>query len=424
MERHQLKLANSLPNDLRGCDELWVAVALASDAGFQLVQKDIDPHAKQHWVVGVDLATSPNVLRTFMEEDGSRISGRYSYKQGRTFHPKVYLLRTGENYVAYVGSGNCTNGGFDRNVEVALRTEDPSTCAALLKTIETWHKLGKAVDEDFLAAYEQLMDARKKRVTEDREETKSLFPNEDGPALDLSSIDFKDQFFKRKHFEAFTHPKPLRQTPEANAERYAVRDKLFELNERLKPLIRSKGWDLHEHYTEEHIVSHAAHGQYVSQRLDGIWLHYGRSKAVLKQYGEGSTPLDFMRIQVIVHETNVGLWVRISKDNGSPFDRQHIREKLSTDTQYAERLFKLISALPAHYYISLNNTHRYVTEFNTADELRDHLLKADHKYYFIIGMEMRPDDPRLSEANIANTVMQEFGAMYPIYEMLLHRISK
>lgn len=167
MERHQLKLANCLPADLRSCDELWVAVALASDAGFQLVQEHIDPDAKQHWVVGVDLATSPSVLRRFMEEDGSRIAGRYNYKQGRTFHPKVYVIRTGEKYVGYVGSGNCTHGGFDSNVEIALRTEDHTACASLVEQIESWFSEGTKISEQFLADYTAEFAKREKRKKED-----------------------------------------------------------------------------------------------------------------------------------------------------------------------------------------------------------------------------------------------------------------
>lgn len=424
MERHQLNLANSLPNDLNGCDELWVAVALVSDAGFQLIQKHIDPNAKQHWVVGVDLATSPNVLRTFMEEDGGRIAGKYNYKQGRTFHPKVYVIRTGEKYVAYVGSGNCTNGGFERNVEVAVRSEEPGLCASLVKTIEVWYKHGKAVDEEFLTAYEQLIAARKKREQEEREETESLLVEEGAYEVDLSRIDFTGQFFKREHFEAFIGDKPKIETPEADAERTAVRNRLFRLNELLLPRIKQRGWDLHDHYVREDIVSSAVHGQYTSKQLDGIWLHYGRSKADLKKYGADSTPMDFMRLQVIVHGTNVGIWIRISKDNGSPYDRQHIREKLTDDPQYVSDLFKLVHALPEQYYISLNNTHKYVREFSTETELRDHLMTADNHYYFIIGRDMHPGDPKLSETSIVNTIMNEFERIYPIYDMMLHRLPK
>ncbi|MBZ0207274.1 MAG: phospholipase D family protein [Flavobacteriales bacterium] len=424
MERHQLKLANSLPNDLRGCDELWVAVALASDAGFQLVQRHIDPSAKQHWVVGVDLATSPNVLRTFMEEDGNRIAGRYNYKQGRTFHPKVYVIRTGEKYVGYVGSGNCTNGGFENNVEIALRTEELELCNKLVATIETWHKHGKAVDEEFLEAYEQLVRARNKRRQEEREETESLLVEEGAGGIDLNRIDFTGQYFKREHFEAFTGRKPWMETPAVNAERVAVRNQLYRLNDLLLPQIKRKGWDLHDHYVPDDIVSSAVHGQYTSNRLDGIWLHYGRGKAVLKRYGADSTPLDFMRLQVIVHGTNVGIWLRVSKDNGSPYDRQHIKDKLTNDPQYVSRLFTLVQALPEHYFIGLNNTYKDIREFNTETALRDHLLTADNKYYFIIGMEMQPGDPRLSDSSIVNTVMNEFEGVYPIYDMMLHRLPK
>src|SRR5690606_29469911 len=103
---------------------------------------------------------------------------------------------------------------------------------------------------------------------------------------------------------------------------------LFKLNDKLLPKIKAKGWDLHQHYEIEHIVSSAVHTSYTSDELSGIWLHYGRNKSEIKKYGELETPLDYMRLQIIIHKDNVGIWNRVGKDNGSRIDRDYLRQKL------------------------------------------------------------------------------------------------
>ncbi len=422
-ERQRLKLADDLRRELPDCNELWVAVAMATADGFKLFQEAIKADASQHWLVGLNLPTEPQVLRDLMNAKGGRIAGRYVHRKGKTFHPKVYLLRSDQKYVAYVGSGNCTLGGLEKNTEIALRTEDQELCESLRKSIETWYKLGREVDKDFLATYEKLYARRKARQREDRADAEELLVDESQPGLDLGKINFTGQFFTRVHFEAFAGRKPWIETDEANAERMAVRNQLYRLNDRwLLQRIQQQGWDLHEHYKREHVVSHAVHGKYTSEKLDGIWLHYGRDKATIKDYGEEETPLDFMRMQVVALATSIGVWLRIGKDQGSEHDRRHIREHLVNDPAWTRRLFALVGALPAHYYISLNNLGRSVNEFATADELKNYLLEANPRYYFIIGMEIPAGDSRLSTTNIADTVVHEFSLLYPLYEMMLHRL--
>ena len=55
MISQKLKLATSLPDDLMECEELWVAVGLVSDYGFKMIQDNINPIAKQHYIIGIGL---------------------------------------------------------------------------------------------------------------------------------------------------------------------------------------------------------------------------------------------------------------------------------------------------------------------------------------------------------------------------------
>lgn len=167
MERQRLELGEDLQRELPQCDELWVAVALASERGFNVVQDHINPKAEQHWLVGIDLATEPSVLQRFRSGADPSLEGRYFQEPGRTFHPKVYVLRKGANYVGFVGSGNCTAGGFGRNVEVAIRTEDQALCKVLVEQIEEWYAAGYVVDDAFLARYAKEFEQKAQRGREE-----------------------------------------------------------------------------------------------------------------------------------------------------------------------------------------------------------------------------------------------------------------
>jgi len=81
-----------------------------------------------------------------------------------TYHPKVWILKTGNEATAIVGSGNLSQGGIDSNVELALYTSDKSH----VEQIENWFtsiwqisQPLSACIEDYVAAYEKLRELRK-----------------------------------------------------------------------------------------------------------------------------------------------------------------------------------------------------------------------------------------------------------------------
>lgn len=406
---------------LKDCQELWVAVAMISDTGFDIIQQNINPSAKQNYLVGIGLPTSPQVLRKLLELDGNGLFETRVYHQpGRLFHPKLYIIKSNGKFHVFVGSGNCTEGGLDKNIEIGAKTDDKNFCEKSLQWFNANYKIGRSITEDFLTSYELLFKKRNERIKKDQEELRILFPeNDDG--INLETIDFSNQFFKKEHFQAFETKKARDRSDQSNEERQNVRYRLFKLHDLLLPKIKAKKWNIAPHYTVDHIVSSAVHGIYTADDLLAIWLHYGRDKKEIKKYGENETPLGYMRLQVIVHEKNVGIWNRIGKDKGSLFDRVHLRDNLKKDQKYREQFFDIITRLPEGFYIELNENRRYIGEFTTEQELTDFLLSADFKHYFIIGTEFTPDDPRLSVKNIADTVMENFELLLPTYELIRHK---
>jgi HKD family nuclease len=421
MIQRKLKLISDLKIELQNCDEIWIAVAMVSDSGFNYIQNHIDNDAKQNFLVGIGLPTSPQVLRQLKELNAlDRFNSRVYHKTETLFHPKAYIIRTNDNLIAYVGSGNCTEGGFDKNIELSIKIQDQDFCNGLIEWFNTLYKHSNEITEDFLESYEILFKKRKERMREDRAELKKIFKNE-SDVFNLDEIDFASQFFKKEHFQAFEGRKPWDESPDAVKQRENVRQKLYKLDRELFPLVESKKWNIDRHYSTGHVVSSAIHSQHTAQDLSAIWLHYGRGMNEIKEYGENQTPLDYMRLQVIIHHNNIGIWNRIGKDRGSQIDRDNLKSNLKNDSGYRIEMFNLIERFPDEYFIQLNNERRFVRTFENENQLADYLLRADYNFYFIIGVEIHPGDSKLSEKNILETIIKSFDLLYPTYELIKHK---
>lgn len=423
MLQYKLKLSTEFNLILKNCDELWVASAMVSDYGFNFIQGQINKFAKQHYLVGIDLPSSPKVLSLFKElELENKIECRIHHNSGRLFHPKVYIIRTNEKLIAYVGSGNCTEGGFDRNLELSVKIEEQDFCNNLLIWFNSLFKFGKPITEEFLNSYNVLFESRKERIKQDRKELNTIFP-ESNLKINLDEIDFTNQFFKKEHYKAFEGNKPFNQSDTINQERLSVRKQLYKLHDNLLPKLNAKIWDLHHHYDVGHIVSSAEHSNYTGNEIDALWIHYGRNEEEIKEYGKDETPLDFMRLQVIIHKDCIGIWNRVGKDRGSKIDRDNLKEKLINNPDFRYNFYSIISNLPDNYYITINDTTKYIKEFANERELTDFILMDNIRYYFIIGIDYSPDDVRISKDNIIDTIIENFEKLYPTYALIKHQLN-
>jgi HKD family nuclease len=422
MITHRYNLANDFRNLLANCDEMWIAAALISKDGLEFIQQHLHENALQHYLVGIDLPTPPDVLRSLMTQASQQLEGRLYQKDNKFYHPKLYIIRNHQGLTVFAGSGNCTLGGLEKNIEIALKTDDDITCKELLHWFQIQMKQGREITEEFIASYEPVYARRKARAKQDQQEMQQLLsPN----TISLEKIDFTGQFFERAHYEAFTGTKPYSYEPAIDKEREAVRARLFQLHSLLYQKIKARKWDLHEHYEFEHTVSSAVHNNYTSEDLDGIWLHYGRDKPEIKAYGKDETPINFMRLQVIIHQDSVGIWNRIGRDkNGSKIDRDYLQKKLQRDEGFSQQFYNYIQGLPKGYFIIINNNKpKYTDTFTSAEDLKKYLVPDDRRYYFFIGKNYTPGDPQLAKENIVQTIMDNFAMLYPGYQMILHNMN-
>ena len=84
--------------------------------------------------------TEPEALKRIARVGELRLVG-----DGRPFHPKIYLFRSQQRIVAWVGSANFTEGGFRLNEEAVLESEDTDSVDSWFTNL--WDKCGPLGDK-------------------------------------------------------------------------------------------------------------------------------------------------------------------------------------------------------------------------------------------------------------------------------------
>lgn len=246
-----------------------------------------------------------------------------------------------------------------------------------------------------------------------------------------------NQFFQKEHYKAFEIEKIYLNTKGILDERKNVQLRLLELHDILFPEIQRRGWALHEHNSKEHLVSGIdIENPFIPNRVQSIWLHYGKSEYDIKQYKkltsekEKETFIQHIRLQVIIfHHSRlnqdyygVGTWLVFGKPDGSIWDRDYLRLKLREDEVFNDSLFHKLKKLDENYFLNVNDEMRQVGEIMDVSDLVSYLLDDDPHKYLILGKDFEPNYPGLSNEAIVQTVLSEFSSLYPIYELVKHRI--
>ena len=414
-----IKLLTHFSIELQSAKKVCIASAIVSDAGLDFLLKEISDDCDLRLLIGIDLPTPDSVFKKLLELNNENIEARVFTKQG-FFHPKLYLVN-GISKNVYIGSGNFTEGGLGNNIELFHKISDDTIYSDYQNWFDQYFKMGVSITEEWLNEYSLLYNERKDYEPSDRRKVgdfkRRLSGNKE--IIDIRKIDFTGQFFKLHHHLAFEGNKPILQTPEANQERYVVGERLLDLHELVHPLIEKKGWDLHPHSMKEHVISSYKHGEYTSDRLASMWLHYGRSQEELDDFrnlfGENQSSMYHMRFEILVHLNNISVWLRVGKNNGSVFERDNFKKRMK-ELNYSSTFFHLLTSLPEEYYISINGVWKGVKSFKTANELHEFVEHDDiRNHYFIIGKEYSPNSNEVSEENIANSVINDFEEMLPLY---------
>lgn len=411
------KLITVIIPHLKEAEEVWVAVALLKENTLKVIQDNLpQSEITQHFLVGIDLPTSPEALLYLKQLSGSRFNA-VIYKEPGTFHPKVYIIRKGTAFVAFIGSSNATKGGFYSNIEMNYCITDQGDCLELLHWFKQLFKSGKSITDELIEKYKKAFQKNLAWRSTQESNSSSIFENEVAHSLNVN----EGQFFRQTDFEAYHPQHHTEQTVAAKGQRKQVRERLLALHELIFPHFHEFGMtDLHTparrtNYTSQYFHSRGAQGE-----KDAIWLNYGKSKKQLKD-SEDKTFINNIRIQIILRhrstEKYIGLWLFIGKPNKSLEDRKLLVLQ-ATNSVFLNLFFNLLQELGDSYWIMNQANQKYISEFDTPEMLGAYLTKDDFTGYYKIGRNYEPNSSEISEDNIKYTVLTEFSKLYKLYSLI------
>lgn len=168
------KLSSDLKSELKNADEIWVAVGLLNYTGLDFILQALPTTCKLNFVVGIDLPTDPKALSKLLSLKGKRTINAKILTED-FFHPKVYIIKSGRQLTAFVGSANCTNGGLTDNIEMSIGTKDSNICKQLVNWFDkTLLPASQPLTFDFINDYKPKYDNRLKRRKKEKEEIEDL----------------------------------------------------------------------------------------------------------------------------------------------------------------------------------------------------------------------------------------------------------
>ena len=237
------------------------------------------------------------------------------------------------------------------------------------------------------------------------------------------------QFFLPEHYSAFDSQYSTSDSQEADRRRAFVRDRLLELDNQIWPLIESRNalglWDLNRHWQKNHHTSTFFIIPHMVDIITSMWLHYGKSKDRIKEFNEYAFYCH-TRIQPYIGiHPEVGPCVRmwlISTDKDY-YDRRVFLERIFSKPDEAREFYVLLRQLFGKGYFYEIDGKRHSLEEPVAQEDIMQMLKKCKRgtipIYSGIVKEYSPDDPLISEDNIAEEMWNGIADLYPLYEFMI-----
>jgi len=405
------KLAVPLINEklLAQAEHCYAATAALSEAGFDFIRSRIPPKCKMEIVTGLDILTSPQVLRRIWRNYQDRISLHIYTKN--FFHANVYIFDLPyRKAVAFVGSGNFTLEGIKDSEELFYKITDPKEIEALKSWFVGYYEFSEPITETIIQEYELIHPLMKQREIASRKEKKQ-FIELTTTGFNWDAIKFKNQFFKKDDYLAFATSKSPLNNAEIQAERSAVQTKLLQLHESLKDQIHKlKIWE-----DSTDIVSSLNPEHHADQKLTSIWICYGRSNAELSKYYPEARLNNFMNLQVVISQKEVAIWLVVGKQRSSKEDREYFKQQMIGEA-YRNAFFTLLVGLGVGYWIEIAGDKINVETFQNAESLWEFTKSDDWQYYdFIIGRTYSPGEFDLSTDTITLTITKNFDKLILLY---------
>lgn len=429
------QLSTKLPGLLEAADEVWIAVALATDEGLDFIRSRVKPGTIQHYLIGIDIGTPVSVLYTLKAAESNTVKVGICHPDTGIFHPKLYLFRSAGKLTAILGSANLTLAGLSANQELSTLITDPQTCSQLQGWFVDQLENSYPLSTQNLLSYQEACD-----FADGQGDAKPKIPSvklEKAKAPDIFyNIDFADRYFKKEHHMAFRKELWKDLSKSAERERKKTVERFLELHEQIFHRFAEFNLvGLHPNVPNPIVSNHYHTTDRIGQDINAMWLSYGKSQKEIAQYhnvvrqpydpqkqqqeNDFQSFMNHARLQIRLELKQIGIWILFGKNNGSLFDRDYFHKQMRSES-FRENFFDMVKALPDSYRITVDKITLYVNEISSSEELFQH-CKLDHKgAYFIIGRDYKITAPEMSEAQLPETTLTEFVRLFPIYKKMRH----
>ena len=410
------KLAVPFINDklLQQVEHCYIATAAISEAGFDFIRSRIPTRSKMEIVTGLDVPSSPEVLRRIWRNYQGRIT--LNIYTRNFFHANIYIFDLPfRKAVAFIGSGHFTLDGMKDGEELFYKITDPKEIENLKSWFTGYYEFSEPVTEELIQEYEYLYPTLKQRDILSRQEKKQFIALTTA-GFSWDHIKFKLQYFKKEDYLALSSSKARLTTPEIQAERLSVQNKLIQLHELIKDHVHRL--KLHEDQDSNNIVSSLNPADHQDGKLRSMWIAYGASEAGLKKYNPPATLAEVMQLQIILQQKDFGIWLVPGKPTTGKADRESFKNRMN-EVEYRKKFFTLLISLGAGYWIEIAGDKKAIDTFQNEDVLWE-FTKADNwmHYSFVIGRNYSPSDPEISSEHIATTIMKEFDRLVLVYRVM------
>ena len=412
------KLAVPLINEkiLNQTEYCYIATAAISDAGFDFIRSRIPPKCKMEIITGLDVSTSPGVLKRIWKHYQERISLKIYTKN--FFHANVYIFDLPfRKSVAFMGSGHFTLDGIKDGEEIFERIIDPKEIEALKSWFVGYYEFAEQLSEEIINEYDLIYPTLKQREIASRQEKKEVMELTTR-GFNWDAIKFKNQFFKKEDFLVFGNSKSVLTTPEIHAERLEVQNKLKALHELIKKHI-----GFLKMQEDPSVFSDALEiANHSNKKIRSLSIAYGRREAELKKYTIPVSISDFMMIGITIKQRELVIALT-SSANGGRLDREYFRGQMN-EPEYRIKFFQLLTSLGSGYWIEIFGDRKGVETLLNEEGLWEFTKSDDWRYYqFGIGRNFPPGEIAISTENIGITIEKEFNKLILIYEHLKNPVS-
>ncbi len=408
------KLAVPFINDklLQQVEHCYIATAAISHSGFEFLRSRIPFKSKIEMVTGLDVPTSPEVLRRIWRNYHERIS-LHIYTRN-VFHANVYIFDLPfRKAVAFVGSGHLTLEGLKDGEELFYKITDAKEIENLKSWFTGYYEFAEPLSEVLIEEYDFVYPALKQREIVSRQEKRDFIALTTG-AFRWDQIKFKLQYFKEEDYQVLSNRQARDNSADIQAARQVVYDKLLQLHASIE--IALHRMHLYEHPDPSKRVSSLQPADHFEGKLRSICLSYGPSQASLKKdYGNASFE-EVMHLQLALHPQAFSIYLVPGKIKQGQADREYFKKQMH-DEAYRKQFFTLLKSLGPAYWIEIVGDRRNVDTFQNEEVLWEY-TQADAwmHYAFVIGRSYAPGDPAINSEVLPDNLVKELEKLALLYQ--------